>query len=208
MKRLKSLLLKFKAKKTLKTYQQPLLITIVTLLFVNLAVLCIGSAIALGLDAAYYHNGFFDHSFLSAFITNARWMISPNSLTLLDVGDNRMMMVLAIIIVIIGMVLFSGAIIATVTTALRTFIDKKSKAKGKIMVNDHFVILNWNSKVPEMIYNLMLKGFKKNIVVLSDQNKDYIEAELKSLFLTNEVDQKIKANLIIKEGVLFKIRFI
>ena len=200
MKRLKSLLLKFKAKKTLKTYQQPLLITIVTLLLINLAVLCIGSAIALGLDAAYYDNGFFDHSFLSAFITNARWMISPNSLTLLDVGDNRMMMVLAIIIVIIGMVLFSGAIIATVTTALRTFIDKKSKAKGKIMVNDHFVILNWNSKVPEMIYNLMLKGFKKNIVVLSDQNKDYIEAELKSLFLTNEVDQKIKANLIIKEG--------
>ena len=127
-------------------------------------------------------------------------MISPNSLTLLNVGDNRMMMVLAIIIVILGMILFSGAIIATVTTALRTFIDKKSKAKGKIIVNNHFVILNWNSKVPEMIYNLMLKGFKKNIVILSDRNKEYIEAELKSLFLTNEVHEKIKANLIIKEG--------
>jgi len=200
MGRIKSFFLKLKARKTLRTYQQPLLITIVTLLLINVAVLCIGSAIALGLDAAYYDNTFFEHSFLSAFITNARWMISPNSLTLLDVGDNRMMMVLAIIVVIIGMVLFSGAIIATVTTALRTFIDKKSKAKGKIMVNNHFVILNWNSKVPEMIYNLMLKGFKKNIVVLSDRSKEYIEAELKSLFLTNEVDEKFKANLIIKEG--------
>lgn len=200
MKKLKSFFLKLKAKKTLRTYQKPLLITLVTLLLINITVLCIGSAIALVLDATYYKNEFFQHSFLSAFITNARWMISPNSLTLLDVGDNRMMMVLAIIVVILGMILFSGAIIATVTTALRTFIDRKSKAKGQIMVNNHFVILNWNSKVPEMIYNLMLKGFKHNIVILSDRNKDYIEAELKSLFLTNEVHEKIKANLIIKEG--------
>ena len=109
-------------------------------------------------------------------------------------------MIPAIIIVIIGMILFSGMIIATVTTALRAFIDKKSRAKGKIIVNNHFVILNWSSKVPEMIYNLMLKGFKNNIVILSDKTKEYIEEELKSLFLTNDVRRKYKANLIIKEG--------
>ena len=91
-------------------------------------------------------------------------------------------------------------IIATVTTALRTFIDKKSRAKGKIIVDNHFVILNWSSKVPEMIYNLMLKGFKHNIVILSDKSKEYIEEELKSLFLTNDVRNKYRANLIIKEG--------
>ena len=200
MKFLKSLFLKFKAKKTLRTYQQPLLITIATLLLINLLVICIGAVFALVIDHTYYNDSFFMNSYLSAFITSARWMISPNSLTLLDVNENRMLMVLAIIIVIVGMILFSGAIIATVTTALRTFIDKKSKAKGKIIVNNHFVILNWSSKVPEMIYNLMIKGFKHNIVILSDKSKEYVEGELKSLFLTNDVKQKIKANLIIKEG--------
>lgn len=200
MKFLKSLFLKLKAKKTLRTYQQPLLITLFTLLLINLLVLCISAGFALLIDAQYYEKEFFEGSFLSAFITSARWMISPNSLTLLNVNDNRMMMVLAIIVVIIGMILFSGAIIATVTTALRTFIEHKSKAKGKIIVNNHFVILNWSSKVPEMIYNLMIKGFKHNIVILSDKSKEYIEGELKSLFLTNDVKQRIKANLIIKEG--------
>ena len=200
MKFLKSFFLKLKAKKTLRTYQQPLLVTLLTLLFINLLVLCIGAAVALIIDNHYYDNSFFGRSFLSAFITNARWMISPNSLTLLDVNENRMLMLEAIIVVIIGMILFSGAIIATVTTALRAFIDRKSRAKGKILVNNHFVILNWSSKVPEMIYNLMLKGFKHSIVVLSDKSKEYIEAELKSLFLTNDVKQRIKANLIIKEG--------
>ena len=200
MKFLKSLFLKFKAKKTLRTYQQPLLVTLLTLLLINLAVLCVGAGVALIIDHHYYGNSFFGGSFLSAFITNARWMISPNSLTLLDVNANRMLMLEAIIVVIIGMILFSGAIIATVTTALRTFIERKSRAKGKIIVNNHFVILNWSSKVPEMIYNLMLKGFKHSIVILSDKSKEYIEAELKSLFLTNNVKQKAKANLIIKEG--------
>lgn len=200
MKFLKSLFLKLKARKTLKTYQQPLLITLLTLLFINMIVLCISAGFALLIDLQYYNREFFEGNFLSAFITSARWMISPNSLTLLNVHDNRMMMVLAIIVVIIGMILFSGAIIATVTTALRTFIERKSKAKGKIIVNNHFIILNWSSKVPEMIYNLMIKGFKHNIVILSDKSKEYIEGELKSLFLTNDVKQKIKANLIIKEG--------
>ena len=200
MKSLKSLFLKFKAKKTLKTYQRPLAVTLIALLLVNLAVLIIGSVLALVIDAQYYSGTMFEGSFLSAFITNVKWMISPNSLITLNVSDNRMMLLLAIIITVVGMVLFSGAIIATVTTALRTFIDKKSRAKGKIFVNNHFVILNWSSKVPEMIYNLMLKGFKQNIVILSDKSKEYIDSELKSLFLTNDVKQKIKANLIIKEG--------
>ncbi len=200
MKSLKSLFLKFKAKKTLKTYRRPLAITLITLLLINLAVLIVGTVLALVIDAQYYSGSMFEGSFLSAFITNVKWMISPNSLIMLNVSDNRMMLLLAIVIVVIGMVLFSGAIIATVTTALRTFIDKKSRAKGKIFVNDHFVILNWSSKVPEMIYNLMLKGFKQSIVILSDKNKEYIDSELKSLFLTNDVKQKVKANLIIKEG--------
>ena len=46
----------------------------------------------------------------------------------------------------------------------------------------------------------MLKGYKKNIVILSNQNKEYIENEIKSLFLTNEISFKSKINLIIKEG--------
>ena len=137
---------------------------------------------------------------MAALVGAVKWMISPNSLTQFEIKEQWIMMVLAIVIVIVGLVLFSGAIIATVTTALRAYIDKKSHAKGKILIDNHFVILNWNSKVPEMIYNLMLKGFKNNIVVLSERSKEYVESELKSLFLTNDIHQKFKANLIVKEG--------
>ena len=210
MKFLKSLFLKIKAKKTLKTYQKPLLITILTMLFINICVILVGALIALFLDNKFYPEGtlgsegqelnHFAGKYINALITCVKWMISANSLTAMKVKDELYMMILAIIIVVVGIVLFSGAIIATITTALKSYIDSKSHAKGKIILENHFVILNWNSKVPEMILNLMLKGFKNNIVILSNHDKDYIESEIKSLFLTNEINQHYKANLIIKEG--------
>ena len=200
MKKIKSLFRKIKAKKTLKTYQKPLLVTILTLLFINIIVILVGAIVGLVLDAKYYNNEFFGGNYIIAVVGAVKLMISPNSLTQFDIKAEWIMVTLAIVLIIVGMVLFSGAIIATVTTALRAYIDSKSKAKGKIIIKDHFVILNWNSKVPDMIYNLMVKGFKNNIVILSHHDKDYIESEIKSLFLTNDVHQKYKANLIVKEG--------
>ena len=137
MKKLKSLLIKIKAKATLATYQKPLFVTILTLLFINLLVLVISSIIAVSLDGE-----FFNHNFFSAFATSCKWMLSPNSITQLDPTTQINLMLLAAVVIAIEMILFSGAIVATLTTALKTFVDKKSQAKGKINIENHFVILN------------------------------------------------------------------
>ena len=200
MKFLKSLFLKIKARTTLRTYQKPLMVTLIVLLFVNFIILFLGSAIAYAFDNAYYEQEFFNGRYIEAFVTSIKWMISPNSIINYDAHKNLRMLILAAVVVVIEMVLFSGAIIAIVTTSLRKYIDTKSKAKGKIILNNHFVILNWSSKVPDIIYNLMQKDYKESIVILSNQNKEYIEKEVKSLFLTNDVDIRSKARLIIKEG--------
>lgn len=199
MKFLKSLFLKIKAKSTMQTYQKPLLVTIVTLLIINFIILFIAALFAFTIDNNSYGGHFFEGKFAAAFVTAVKWMIAPNSILSYET-KYLSMMILSAIVIVVEMVLFSGAIVAMVTTSLRSYIDKKSKAKGKIILNDHFVILNWNSKVPDVVFNLMQKGYKNNIVILSNQNKDYIESEIKSLLLANDVTQKYKANLIIKEG--------
>ena len=200
MKFLKSLFLKLKAKKTLKTYQNPLIVTIITLVIINFLILMIGAFIGYIIDSKYYNNEFFDGRYIGALVTSVKWMIAPNTIISYDVHEHLAMLVLAAVVVVIEMVLFSGAIIAMVTTSLRKYIDKKSQAKGKILVSNHFVILNWNSKVPDIILNLMLKDYKNNIVILSNQSKEFIENEIKSVFLTNDISFKSKINLIIKEG--------
>lgn len=196
MKKLKSFFLKLKAKKTLKTYQQPLYMTILMLLFINLVVLIIASIIGMIIDPAY-----FDYNFFHAFAHALSCMISSNTITkLIDIiSTNLGVVILSAIIIAIEMVLFSGAIIATLTSAIRAFIDKKSHAKGKLELENHFVILNWNSKVPDIIYNLMLKGYKNNVLILAEKERDYINTEIESLIASYSV-KKRKLNIIVKEG--------
>ena len=194
----KSLFLKIKSKTTLKTYQKPLIVTIMKLLLINFIVLIIASIIALSIDTG---GKYFGGNFFKAFITAVKWMISVNSINEYDVNEDMRLMILAVAVIAIGMVLFSGAIIATLTAAIRVYIDKKSKAKGKIIVENHFVILNYNGKVPDIVYNLMCKGFKNNIVILSHKDKEYITTELESVISNYDTSKnKKKINVIVKEG--------
>ena len=205
MKKIKSILAKIKAKATLTTYQKPFFVTIITLLIVNLFVLIIASALALVLDNYTAYNNF-SGNFFSAFGTALTWMISPNSINTLiskteKITDNIQVIVLAVVVIATEMILFSGAIIATLTAAIKGFIDKKSQAKGKIILNNHFVILNWNTKVPDMIYNLLCKKYKGSVLILSNRDKEYITTEIESVISANQTTKdKTKLNLIIKEG--------
>ncbi len=193
----KSILIKIKAQTTLKTYQKPLLITILRLLLINVIVLFIAAIVALNLDS---EGVYFDGNFFEAFTTALKWMVSVNSINQYNVKEDLKIMILAIFVTLTGMVLFSGVIIATITTAVKAYIDKKSMAKGKIIVENHFVILNYNNKVPDIVYNLICKDFKNNILILSNYSKDFIENEIKSVIATNDTNHKRKARLIIKEG--------
>lgn len=199
MKKLKSLLLKIKAKRTIKTYQKPLLITIVDFLIISLLVIVIASILGMSIDADYFHNNFFKAvaHFLSC-------MLTANTITkMLDLIDEHLGVVLISVVVIAAeLVLFSGAVIATLTAAVKAYIDKKGNAKGKIHLEKQFVILNWNSKVPDILYNLMLKGFRESVIVMSDKDKDYVTGEVDSLLSAyqKEGEKKRKLKLIVKVG--------
>lgn len=197
MKKIKSFLMKFKAKTTLSTYQKPLLITILKLLSINIVIIILASIIAFNMDT---EDVYFEGNYFSALITTFKWMISVNSINQYSVNDDLKIMILAVIVIATGMILFSGIIIATVTAAVKSYIDKKSNAKGKIIIENHFVILNYNNKVPDVIYNLMCKNFKHNILILSNYSKEFIETELQSVISTYSNNKKAKAKLIIKEA--------
>lgn len=199
MKKIKSLITKIKSGLTLKTYQKPLMVTISMLLALNVIVVVGGAIVGLLIDNDA-GGKYFSGSFIKALSSALMWMITPNSITKYDLSEDFLMMIVAAIVIAIEMVLFSGSIVATLTTAVKSFIDEKSKASGAIMVENHFVILNWNSKVPEMVYNLLLKDYKSNIVILSGKSKEYIEGEINAVISSNNDKKKRKIKLIVKEG--------
>ena len=177
MKKIKSIITKMRTRATIRTYQKPLLTTIVTLLLINFAVLFIAAGIAVSVDTG---GSQFGGNYLRALGESFKWMLTPNSINNLTGADIKVL-VLAAVVIAIEMVLFSGAIIATLTAAIKSFIDTKSQAKGALDLEGHFVILNWNSKVPDMILNLFEKEFEENIIILSEEKRDFIKSEVESV---------------------------
>lgn len=192
---------KLKAKATIRSFKNPLVVSLGIIFFINAVILVIAALIALLIDKGHYYY----KDFIEAFTTGSiRWMVAPNSVlsfTDSSCSYNWQLTALCGVVVAIEMVLFSGVIIATITTALKSYIDKKMSAKGELPLDHHIVILNWNSKVPEMILNLHKINVKKPIIILSEHKKEEIISEIDStISLDNLRKERIKINLIVRNG--------
>ena len=116
-----------------------------------------------------------------------------------DGGDNLLCFIIKIILAIIQMVIFSGALIGFTTDLLQSTIDKRLNNTGKISLNDHYVFLNWSSIGPNLIYDLSYLEGKKNIVILSETDKDDVLNSIQNVFTENK--RKLKnIRLFIKTG--------
>ncbi len=86
--------------------------------------------------------------------------------------------VFCLIIVLVGMISFTGAVIGYVTNYISNFIENSNAGKRKLVLNNHFVILNWNSRASEIINDMLYTEKKENVVVLVQSRKKEIEKEI------------------------------
>lgn len=114
-------------------------------------------------------------------------------------GDNLICFIIKIVLAIIQMVIFSGALIGFTTDLLQSTIDQRLNNTGKISLSNHYVFLNWSSIGPNLIYDLSYLEGKKNIVILSETDKDEVLNSIQNVFTENK--RKIKnIRLFIKTG--------
>jgi hypothetical protein len=190
MKKIKEFLEKKFATFTVKMSQKPVLMTVIILVLLNAALLLIVGLIATLLDSTRYP------TYFAGLMVAAQWLVSPNAVAQVEGGA----VILAFATIGIGMVLFTGTIVAVVTNSLRAYIAKKSEAKGKLNLNDHIVILNYNHKVPAILTDLMYNECDDTVIILSNKTKDEVQAELKAevSMLTKKPTSKL--SLIVRKG--------
>ncbi len=83
----------------------------------------------------------------------------------------------AIIAGLVGVILLS-ALIAFITTALDTMLYDFRKGRGKVIENEHTVILGWNERVVDVIRELILANeseSKASVVILSKEDKEIMD---------------------------------
>lgn len=96
-----------------------------------------------------------------------------------DIGTaNVMLAVFSLIIIFIGMISFTGAVIGYITSWISGFIENANTGSRKLVLSDHIVILNWNNRASEIINDLLYSRRKHNVVVLVDDRREEIVKEI------------------------------
>jgi hypothetical protein len=163
------------------------------MLILNIIILIVAAIIALTIDSSF--SGFFD-----AFANGSlKWMLTPNAILLID---NPKTLILAVFVLVIGMVLFTGTIIALTTNAIKDYFQKKQSGSGKLILDKQIVILNWNNKVPELVADLIhLDQEDISIVILADIEKSEAEKLIVNAIKNIKKDKNlINLNILVKKG--------
>jgi hypothetical protein len=192
MKQGRSWLMKLKSFISVQTYKRPFLFVLSIMISLNIFILLVASIVALIIDDTFV-------SFIDAFVNGSlKWMLTPNAI--LDISSPQLL-TLAVIVLMTGMVLFSGTIIALTTNQIRDYFQKQKSGSGKIHLNNHIVILNWNNKVPELIADLIhLDTMSQAVVVLATVDKNDAEKAIMNAVLT-KTDKPFKSlSVLVKSG--------
>ncbi len=96
-----------------------------------------------------------------------------------DVANTAVpLVIICIVVVMVGMVLFTGAVIGYLTNWISHFIEDANVGAHKLYLHDHTVILNWNTRASEIINDLLYCEGKQKIVVLVPSGKEDVERQI------------------------------
>ena len=119
-----------------------------------------------------------------------------------DIGEANVIYVLCCIAaIIVGMIVFTGAIIGYMTDFISGFIEDADSSSRKLHISDHVVILNWNTRAAEIVNELLYKGTREKVVVLAGDGRDDILGDIdERLADTLETGLKNKLTVIVRQG--------
>lgn len=96
-----------------------------------------------------------------------------------DIGQSGVaIVVVCLIIIFIGMISFTGAVIGYITNYISHFIEDSNTGNKKLHISDHIVILNWNTRASEIVNDLLYCGKRQKVVILVNSRKNEVMKEI------------------------------
>ena len=113
--------------------------------------------------------------------------------------DDLVCFIIKIVLALVQMIIFSGALIGFTTDILQSTIDKRLNNLGKISLANHYLILNWSSIGAHLVYDLSFLDGKKNIVILTEEDRSVVLNSIQNIFTENGKKMS-NVKLFIKNG--------
>ena len=187
---------------SIKMVKSPRFIVLMGVLAANVVFIGAAAFIISWLTPELSDNGGFGHS---VFNTVMMYLgIGGIETVIEDASEADMFLLLSsIVIVIIGLVFFTYALIGYMSEFISNLIGEADSSSRKLHISDHTVILNWNSRAAELVNELLYKDRKEKLVILVESNRDDVLCDIdERLSDTMESENKLKNKLtvIVREG--------
>ena len=118
-------------------------------------------------------------------------------------SDYPVSLVITTLVVLLGMISLTGGTVGFITSIISGVLERSAAARKALKLKKHIVILDYNHKVPSIIYDYCFDDMKNTcIVILSDRDKKEIRNQIDNIFSVHQAKKKFK-NLIIREGSPF-----
>ncbi|MBR4320337.1 MAG: hypothetical protein IKP69_09880, partial [Oscillospiraceae bacterium] len=118
-------------------------------------------------------------------------------------SDYPISLIITTVVVLLGMISLTGGTVGFITSIITNILEKSATARKKLDLKKHIVILNYNHKVPSIIYDYCFDDMKNTyIVILSDKDKKEILNQIHNLFSVQKAKKRFK-NIIIQNGSPF-----
>lgn len=151
-------------------------IVIFTILLINVLFILISALIITSLSLS----GTEKMNFIEAMFYTITMILDAGCIEFVvkDIGVAGVALVIAcLLIVVIGMILFTGAVIGYITNYISDFIQNANGGNHKLVMYDHTVIINWNSRASEIVNDMLFKSGKQKVVILVPSGKNDIIKE-------------------------------
>lgn len=157
--------------------KKPATVVLIVILLLNVAFVLIAAAVISALAVA----GTEDMNFWQAAYYTITMILDAGCIdnVVQDIGTAGVaLVVICLVVIVIGMVLFTGAVIGYLTNYISKFIENANVGTHKLNLSGHTVILNWNTRASEIVNDMLYNDGKQYVVILVNSGKDEIEREL------------------------------
>ena len=111
---------------------------------------------------------------------------------------NVFLIIFCLVIIVISMITFTGALIGYVTNLISSMIDGANMNSRKLRISGHLVILGWNNRASEIVNDLLYRPGRQKVVVLTENGKDEI---------IREIDERLNETIHRENRILISFMF-
>lgn len=184
-------------------YSHPYFVIFNLLIVYNLILIAVAALVMTYLMRGITSDGFTMDLNWASYLKNLEYcaVFTMNTGGIYDKAPNSVV-IMKIILSVLQMITFTGALIGLATSILQSMFDKRIHNIGKVKIKHHFVILDWSAVGPNLVRELSFMHGNKTLVILADKSRDEIQEEIDNLFLETGTSKK-KLKIFVKQGSPF-----